>query len=133
MQDDYQDDLLYCLESVLSGENVPQKVVQQLLDLAEFMDHDDQPLPLPNKLLGNLAERFHAFAKALHYKVGSSWLAGPQVNESHGNASQELEFVTNRIESIGALISINHELQVRLGSQLPFQKWVVLINACVAS
>lgn len=43
------------------------ETVQALLDLAEFMEHDDQPLALASDL-GKVAERCKAFAKALHYK-----------------------------------------------------------------
>lgn len=38
---------------------------------AEFMEHDDKRLPLDTRTLGALAEKCHAFAKALHYKVSS--------------------------------------------------------------
>jgi hypothetical protein len=34
------------------------------------MEHDDKRLPLDTRTLGALAEKCHAFAKALHYKVG---------------------------------------------------------------
>lgn len=43
--------------------------VTALLNLAEFMEHDDKRLPLDTRTLGALAEKCHAFAKALHYKV----------------------------------------------------------------
>lgn len=32
------------------------------------MEHEDKPLPIDNRLLGDYALRFHAYAKALHYK-----------------------------------------------------------------
>lgn len=34
-----------------------------LLNLAEFMEHDDKRLPLDTRTLGALAEKCHAFAK----------------------------------------------------------------------
>ncbi len=33
------------------------------------MEHDDKRLPLDTRTLGALAEKCHAFAKALHYKA----------------------------------------------------------------
>jgi hypothetical protein len=38
--------------------------VTALLNLAEFMEHDDKRLPLDTRTLGALAEKCHAFAKA---------------------------------------------------------------------
>lgn len=32
------------------------------------MEHDDKPLPIDIRTLGSLAEKCHAYAKALHYK-----------------------------------------------------------------
>jgi len=49
------------LEAALASPTIPPEIVTALLNLAEFMEHDDKQLPL--------AEKCHAFAKALHYKV----------------------------------------------------------------
>jgi FKBP12-rapamycin complex-associated protein len=72
--------------------NIPPEILQTLLNLSEFMEHDDKALPINIRTLGAHAIRCHAYAKALHYK--------------------ELEFIsepsTNTIE---ALISINNQLQ----------------------
>jgi phosphatidylinositol kinase/protein kinase (PI-3 family) len=43
------------------------EIVTALLNLAEFMEHDDKRLPLDTRTLGALAEKCHAFAKvSLH-------------------------------------------------------------------
>ena len=39
------------------------EIVTALLNLAEFMEHDDKRLPLDTRTLGALAEKCHAFAK----------------------------------------------------------------------
>ena len=63
-----------------------------MLNLAEFMEHEEKPLPIENRTLGEFAMKFHAYAKALHYK--------------------ELEFFTETSPTIiEALISINSRLQ----------------------
>ncbi|CAL5342603.1 unnamed protein product [Camellia sinensis] len=36
--------------------------------VAEFITHDEKPLPIDIRLLGALADKCRAFAKALHYK-----------------------------------------------------------------
>jgi FKBP12-rapamycin complex-associated protein len=41
--------------------------VTALLNLAEFMEHDDKRLPLDTRTLGALAEKCHAFAKVLRW------------------------------------------------------------------
>lgn len=56
------------------------------------MEHQDKPLPIENRVLGETAFAFHAYAKALHYK--------------------ELEFFTDTSPAIMEnLININTKLQ----------------------
>jgi FKBP12-rapamycin complex-associated protein len=92
LYDQFQDELLRSLETALTSPSIPTEIVQIILNLAEFMEHDERSLPIDIKMLGAYASKCHAFAKALHYK--------------------ELEFMakplTNTIES---LISINNQLQ----------------------
>ncbi|KAG7401837.1 phosphatidylinositol kinase- protein kinase tor1 [Phytophthora boehmeriae] len=86
-----QDNLIRALEAAFQSPQLPSEILQTLLNLAEFMEHDDQPLPIDIRLLGSLADKCHSFAKALHYK--------------------ELEFNTNpSTDGIQALISINSKL-----------------------
>ena len=86
-----QDALVRSLEAALASPSIPAETVTALLDLAEFMEHDDRPLPLDQRTLGALAERCHAFAKALHYK--------------------EAEFAASPASAVEALISINNHLR----------------------
>lgn len=92
LYDQFQDELVRSLETALTSPNIPAEILQTLLNLAEFMEHDDKALPIDIRTLGAYAAKCHAYAKALHYK--------------------ELEFMseplTNTIES---LISINNQLQ----------------------
>lgn len=67
--------LLCSLEAALASPTIPPEIVTSLLNLAEFMEHDDKQLPLDTRTLGALAEKCHAFAKALHYKVRARSLA----------------------------------------------------------
>lgn len=86
-----QDNLIRALETAFQSPHLPSEILQTLLNLAEFMEHDDQSLPIDIRLLGSLAEKCHSFAKALHYK--------------------ELEFNTNpSADGIQALITINSKL-----------------------
>ena len=88
----FQRDLVTNIELALTSQNIPPEILQQLLNLAEFMEHDDKALPIDVRTLGMCAGKCHAFAKALHYK--------------------ELEFNADQSPSaVEALISINNQLQ----------------------
>ncbi len=69
LEREYQQELVRSLEAALASNTIPPEIVTALLNLAEFMEHDEKTLPLDSRTLGALAEKCHAFAKALHYKV----------------------------------------------------------------
>jgi len=88
----YQEELVRSIECALISPHIPPEILQILLNLAEFMEHDDKALPIDIRTLGMYAAKCHAYAKALHYK--------------------ELEFLQEPQSSvIEALISINNQLQ----------------------
>eukprot|EP01132_Coremiostelium_polycephalum_P002833 gene2833-3519_t len=91
LHEQYQDDLVHSLETALLSPTIPTEVLQTLLNLAEFMEIHDKPLPIDITTLGALAQKCHAYAKALHYK--------------------EIEFQQSPSSTIEALISINNQLQ----------------------
>ena len=90
LYDEYQESLVAALEKAFSTATTPISILQSLLALAEFMEHDEKALPIDVRTLGALAEKVRSFAKALHYK--------------------ELEFHTSPMGCIEALISINNHL-----------------------
>ena len=90
--DQYQEELVRSIEKAITSPQIPPEILQILLNLAEFMEHDDKALPIDIRTLGRYAGRCHAWAKALHYK--------------------ELEFEQEQSSSnVEALISINNNLQ----------------------
>lgn len=92
LYDRYQEELVRSLEIALTSPHIPPEILQVLLNLAEFMEHDDKALPIDIRTLGMYAAKCHAFAKALHYK--------------------ELEFEEEKTPStVEALIYINNQLQ----------------------
>lgn len=92
LYDQFQDELVRSLELALVSTTIPPEILQTLLNLAEFMEHDDKALPIDQRTLGAYAAKCHAYAKALRYK--------------------ELEFMNEPLpETIEALISINNQLQ----------------------
>ncbi len=90
LHDQAQDDLIRSLETTFRSAHIPTEIMQTLLNICEFMEHQDQPLPLDTRLLGDLAERCHAHAKALVYK--------------------ERAFRTSPESALESLISINNKL-----------------------
>ena len=92
LYDQYQEELVRSIEVALTSSSIPPEILQILLNLAEFMEHDDKALPIDVRTLGMYAGKCHAFAKALHYK--------------------ELEFnAEQNANAVEALISINNQLQ----------------------
>ncbi|KAI9797251.1 MAG: phosphatidylinositol kinase- protein kinase tor1 [Piccolia ochrophora] len=88
----YQDECVRAIEMAITSPHIPPEILQILLNLAEFMEHDDKALSIDIRTLGVYAAKCHAFAKALHYK--------------------ELEFMQDTTsQSVEALISINNQLQ----------------------
>ncbi|XP_031383805.1 serine/threonine-protein kinase TOR isoform X3 [Punica granatum] len=93
-----QKQLVRSLEMAFSAQNIPPEILATLLNLAEFMEHDEKPLPIDIRLLGALAEKFRAFAKALHYKE----------MEFEGARSKKMD--ANPVAVVEALIHINNQL-----------------------
>ncbi|KAF2153226.1 TOR1 phosphatidylinositol 3-kinase [Myriangium duriaei CBS 260.36] len=92
LYENYQEELVRAIETAMTSPQVPPEIIQILLSLAEFMEHDDKALPIDVRTLGMYAGKCHAFAKALHYK--------------------ELEFnAEQNASAVEALISINNQLQ----------------------
>ncbi|KAL6852270.1 phosphatidylinositol kinase- protein kinase tor1 [Amphichorda felina] len=92
LYEQFQEELIQNIESAIKSENVPPDLLGLLLNLAEFMEHDDKALPIDIRVLGREAARCHAYAKALHYK--------------------ELEFLQDQSSgAVEALIVINNQLQ----------------------
>ncbi len=92
LYDQYQEELVRSIETALTSPHIPPEILQVLLNLAEFMEHDDKALPIDVRTLGMYAAKCHAFAKALHYK--------------------ELEFnAEHNASAVEALITINNQLQ----------------------
>ncbi|ODV85481.1 hypothetical protein CANARDRAFT_28273 [[Candida] arabinofermentans NRRL YB-2248] len=88
----YQGELAQALCIALSSPNNLPEIHQTLLNLAEYLEHDDKSLPIRIQTLSQYAQRSHVYAKALHYK--------------------ELEFIQEpSTPTIESLISINNQLQ----------------------
>jgi hypothetical protein len=68
LSDPYQESLVKTLQSAFSNPGIPAEILQALLNLCEFLEHMCEPLPIQPSVLAELAQRSHAYAKALHYR-----------------------------------------------------------------
>jgi FKBP12-rapamycin complex-associated protein len=63
-----------------------------LLNLVEFMEHEERPLPIDNSILGRVAEQANTYATALHYKeVEYFTQVSPELVESLVSISTRLQ------------------------------------------
>ncbi|KAG7341979.1 phosphatidylinositol 3- and 4-kinase [Nitzschia inconspicua] len=94
LSEPYRINLVHALEEAFVADISPE-ILQALLNLAEFMEHDPSGgLPIDITTLANLALKCRAYAKALHYK--------------------EREYNRGRSTScVEALISINRKLDLQ--------------------
>eukprot|EP00536_Pseudo-nitzschia_multiseries_P002882 jgi/Psemu1/318014/estExt_fgenesh1_pm.C_410004 len=90
----YKINLVHALETAFVADISPE-ILQALLNLAEFMEHDPHGgLPIDISILANLALKCRAYAKALHYK-----------EREHS--------INNSNSCVEALISINRKLDLQ--------------------
>lgn len=100
-----KDSLIAALKVALQADKFPSDTLLSFLNLAEFMEHEVNALPIEPHVLAGLAEKSLAFAKALHYR--------------------ELEFQTSPASCFESLININKKLNIydgALGVLLKVQK-----------
>ncbi|KAJ3878338.1 phosphatidylinositol 3-kinase [Lentinula edodes] len=73
LYDQYQEDLIRSIETAISAPSAPSELIHRWLNLAEFMEHEEKPLPIEHRTLGEYALKYLAYAKALHYKELEYW------------------------------------------------------------
>ncbi|CAN4107823.1 unnamed protein product [Withania somnifera] len=114
-----QRQLVRSLEMAFSSPNIPPEILATLLNLAEFMEHDERPLPIDIRLLGALAEKCRAFAKALHYKEMEFEGALSNMKDANPVAVVEaLIHINNQLHQHEAAVGILTYAQQHLGVQL---------------
>jgi FKBP12-rapamycin complex-associated protein len=111
----FQEDFVTNISSAISSPSSPAEVINLLLNLCEFAEHDDKVLPIDPKMLGRYALQHRAYAKALHYK--------------------ELEWFTDpSADVVKALINVNSKLQQQdtawgiLTYARHYERWYLELN-----
>ncbi|OTA99371.1 hypothetical protein M426DRAFT_325170 [Hypoxylon sp. CI-4A] len=106
LYEQFQDELIQNIENAIRSENVPPDLLGLLLNLAEFMEHDDKALPIDIRVLGREAGRCHAYAKALHYKELEF------LQDQSGPAVEALIVINNQLQQYDAAIGILRKAQL---------------------
>ncbi|KAI1348531.1 TOR kinase [Xylaria sp. FL0043] len=106
LYEQFQEELIQNIENAIRSENVPPDLLGLLLNLAEFMEHDDKALPIDIRILGREAARCHAYAKALHYKELEF------LQDQSGPAVEALIVINNQLQQYDAAIGILRKAQL---------------------
>ncbi|GAA5848144.1 hypothetical protein JCM3766R1_000463 [Sporobolomyces carnicolor] len=123
LYDQYQEELVRAIQTALASPTLPPEITQTLLNLAEFMEHDDKVLPIPISTLGGYALKCRAYAKALHYKE-LEVLSDPSVQ-----TIEELIRINNSLQqpdvSVGILIHAHqvHNLELKEEWYIELERW----------
>ncbi|KAM0787611.1 hypothetical protein ACM66B_003678 [Microbotryomycetes sp. NB124-2] len=123
LYDQYQEELVRAIQTALAAPSLPPEITQTLLNLAEFMEHDDKVLPIPISTLGAYALKCRAYAKALHYKE-LEVLTDPSLQ-----TIEELIRINNSLQqpdvSVGILIYANqvHNLELKEEWYIELERW----------
>lgn len=106
LSDPYKTNLVHALETAFVADVSPE-ILQALLNLAEFMEHDPKGgLPIAVPILADLALKCRAYGKALHYKE-KEYAAGG------GSACVEsLISINRKLDLQGKLYSFSFSLVV---------------------
>ncbi len=70
----YQEHLVLALETVFKASAVPTDILTMLLNLAEFLEHDDKPLPISNRILGRFVPQCSMIVPVLRVHVHVSFV-----------------------------------------------------------
>ena len=97
LSENYQANLIYALETAFVADVSPE-ILQTLLNLAEFMEHDgvDNALPIDISILADLALKCRAYSKALHYKEREYNMGG-----ADGSCVESLISINNKLDLPG--------------------------------
>ena len=68
LPEQYQTELIEALEYAANSPDTPNEVLQAILNLAEYMERNERPIPITLDKLSHYAVKSKSLAKALHYK-----------------------------------------------------------------
>lgn len=126
---------IMAVEMALASPLIPSEVAQQLLNVAEFMERQERPLPIGMHTLGTQAARFHAYAKALYYKELEFTAALESGNPPNPQVIEALISINNQVQqpdaALGVLIHANrvHGIVLKESWYEKLQRWDEALKA----
>lgn len=123
------------IEMALSSPLIPSEVAQQLLNVAEFMERQERPLPIDVHSLGTHSAKFHAYAKALYYKELEFTAALQSGNPPNPQVIEALISINNQVQqpdaALGILIHANraHGIVLKESWYEKLQRWDEALKA----
>jgi FKBP12-rapamycin complex-associated protein len=113
LSEQYRANLIYALEAAFVADISPE-ILQTLLNLAEFMEHDgvESGLPIDISILANLALKCRAYAKALHYNEREYNMGGADAScvETLISINNKLDLPGESSSSVESLATRKHFL-----------------------
>ncbi len=91
----HKDDLILSLKTLFRSPGVPIEVLHVILNLAEFMEKEVDPLPLNVGELSKLASRCNTYAKALHFQE-------TQFQKDPTACIEDLIFINKKLDNLDA-------------------------------
>ena len=104
----YRLNLVHALETAFVS-NVSPEILQALLNLAEFMEHEPTGgLPIDIGILANLALKCRAYAKALHYKEREyrQGATGETTAQAYASVAESLISINRKLDLQDAALGI---------------------------
>lgn len=121
LNEQYRSNLVFSLETVYSAD-ASLEILQLLLNLAEFMEHDvdlggtNSGLPINISVLADLALKCRAYSKALHYKERE------YINGRSGSCVEQLIDINKKLDlpeaALGVLKAAKIEIERQGGQAL---------------
>ena len=122
LSEKYRTNLVHSLEAAFVADVSPD-ILQTLLNLAEFMEHDtiEGGLPIDISVLAELAEKCRAYSKALHYKE-QEYVRG----SGHAACIEALISINKKLELPDAALGILKATQMKFKEDYPPSSSIVL-------
>jgi len=103
----YRESLVYALKTAFLADVSPE-ILQTLLNLAEFMEHDgdEDRLPIDINVLAELALKCRSYAKALHYKERE------HIEGGGGSCIEDLISINQKLDLPEAALGVSAQVEL---------------------
>ncbi|OMJ20268.1 Target of rapamycin [Smittium culicis] len=119
-----QNELVRAIDIAAGSPQMPPEILQAILNLAEYMERDEKPIPVSIEKLGDYALSCHALAKALHYKeIEYSMTESETVIQDLISLNQQLDQPDAAIGSLAYVRTKSSMLSDRAEWHIRLEQW----------